>query len=163
MRYTLFGIFTFLVAVGVSYAQSPPGAIVLYRPRGANFGLIHYSQGEHPTIYCNRTKVARIFENREAKITAPAGTYLCQAKQQQPGALDASSPEIPVNVKAGGTTYVRLDVRFGHLHFVLKEVPTSVGEMATEKMRAVQKKNLYTTVLLPAPQKQSTGKLDASH
>ena len=163
MRYTLSGIFTFLVALGVSHAQSPSGAIVFYRPRGANFGLIHYSQGEHPTIYCNRSKVARIFENREAKVTAAAGTYLCQAEQQQPGTLDASSGEIPVNVKAGGTTYVRLDVRFGHLHFVLKEVPASVGEMATEKMRPVQKKNLYTSVLPSAPQKQSTGKLDASN
>jgi hypothetical protein len=163
MRYTLFGIFTFLVAVGVSYAQSPPGAIVLYRPRGANFGLIHYSQGEHPTIYCNSTKVARIFENRKAKLTAAAGTYLCHAKQQQPGALDASSSEIPVNVKAGGTTYVRLDVHFGHLHFVLNEVPTSVGEMATEKMPPVRNKNLYTTVLSVGPQKRSPSKLDASN
>jgi hypothetical protein len=145
---------TLALIVGPVYAQSPTGTLIIYRPHGASVGLIHYSQGEHPTIICDGDKVAKMRENRKTTISVQVGTHVCEADQQQPGTLDASSEPVSVDVKPNTTTYLRLGIRFGHLHFVLREVSSDIASAEIKKMRPVKDKDSYTSVLPPSKEKQ---------
>ncbi len=118
MRTVLTAAFLAIIA-GQVYAQIPTGTIIIYRQRGANFGLLHYAQGEHPTIYCDEAKVAKLAERRKTTVSAVTGPHLCVANEKQyPGELNADSESISVNVKPGRTKYLRLESHFGHVHFV---------------------------------------------
>lgn len=114
--------------VGRICAQTPTGTIVIYRHRGANFGLLHYAQGVHPTVSCDGINVAKMAESRKATVTANAGTHSCVAiEKQYPGELNADSDPVSLNVKPNGTTYLRLECPFGHVHFELREVAMEIG------------------------------------
>ena len=54
-----------LVGAAQSFADKAPGAIVIYRQWGARVGLMHYAQGEHPTVACDLTNVAKMAEGRK--------------------------------------------------------------------------------------------------
>jgi hypothetical protein len=90
-----FSILAVIAALAAaSSGREATSKIVIYRLRGANFGLIHYSQGKTPTVSCDGVKIARIGEDRKALVSAVAGKYICIAKEQQPGAMDASSKSL---------------------------------------------------------------------
>jgi len=147
MRTALTTAFLAMIA-GQVYAQTPTGTIIIYRQRGANFGLLHYAQGEHPTIYCDDAKVAKLAERRKTTVSAVTGPHLCEANEKQyPGELNADSESISVKVKPGSTTYLRLESHFGHVHFVLREVSPEIGSAETDKMQPVKGQDSYSTVL----------------
>jgi hypothetical protein len=145
------------VTFGQIYAQTPTGTIVIYRQHGTNVGFMHYAQGEHPTVSCDGTDLAKMAENRKATVSATAGPHICAANEKQyPGELNASSDTIPVNVKPNTATYLRLEGHFGHIHFVLREVSTEIGSAETKKMRPIKDRDLYTTVLATKGKKQAS-------
>jgi hypothetical protein len=142
--------------VGRICAQTPTGTIVIYRHRGANFGLLHYAQGVHPTVSCDGINVAKMAESRKATVTANAGTHSCVAiEKQYPGELNADSDPVSLNVKPNGTTYLRLECPFGHVHFELREVAMEIGLAEAEEMRPVKDKDSYTTTLPTPPPLQT--------
>ena len=53
MRTVLTAAFLAIIA-GQVYAQIPTGTIIIYRQRGANFGLLHYAQGESNNLLRRR-------------------------------------------------------------------------------------------------------------
>jgi hypothetical protein len=133
---------------GQSYAQAPTGTIIIYRERGKNFGLIHYSEGVHPTIYCDNIKVVKMAESRSMLISANAGVHTCVALEKQyPGELNADSDKVSIEVKRNRTTYLRLHCPFGHVHFVLEEVSEETGSAEAAKMHPAKRGDFYTTVL----------------
>jgi len=147
MRTGLTAAFLAIIA-GQVYAQIPTGTIIIYRQRGANFGLLHYAQGEHPAIYCDEAKVATLAERRKTTVSAVTAPHLCVTNEKQyPGELNADSESISVNVKPGRTKYLRLESHFGHVHFVLREVSPEIGSAETDKMQPVKEKDSYSTVL----------------
>ena len=154
MLRTLFLMATLALIVRLAYGETPTGTIIIYRQRGASVGFMHYSEGEHPTIICDGAKVAKMRENRKATISARIGTHFCEAEQEPPGALDASSEPISVDVKPNSTIYIRLGIRFGHLHFVLREISNEIGSAESERMRPVKDKDSYTLTLPPVREKQ---------
>jgi hypothetical protein len=79
---------------------------------------------------------------------------VCEADQQQPGTLDANSGPVSFDVKPDSTIYLRLGIRFGHLHFVLSEVSNEISSAESERMRPVKDKDSYTSVLPPSREKQ---------
>jgi len=127
---------------------------VIYRQRGANFGLIHYAQGEHPTVSCDGVNIAKMAERRKVTVAANAGTHICVSiEKQYPGELNADSDKVSVNVKPNITTYLRLECPFGHVHFVLHEVSVEIGSAETGKIPTVKDKDSFTTVLVPKREK----------
>jgi hypothetical protein len=148
-------IVTVVTIVGQACAQTPTGTLIIYRPRGASFGFIHYSEGEHPTFSCNGVDVARMAESRKATVSAPEGTYRCVATEKQyPGELNATSDEVSIVVKPNGTIYLRLEIHVGHVHFVLREVSADVGSVETGKLRPIKDSDSYRTVLAANEEKQ---------
>jgi len=136
------------MTAGETFAQIPTGTIVIYRQRSKNFGPIHYAEGEHPTIYCDGTKVAKMAERRQVAVTASVGPHTCVALEKQyPGELNADSDKVSVEIKPNGTTYLRLECPFGHVHFVLREVSTEIGSTEAAKMQPAKGKDRYTTTL----------------
>jgi len=136
-------------------AQIATGTIIIYRQRGANFGIVHYAEGEHPTIYCDDAKVATLAERRKTTVSAVVGPHLCAAiEKQYPGELNADSEAVSLFIKPGTTTYLRLESHFGHVHFILREVPAEVGSAETEKMKPVKDKDSYSTALASNKEKQ---------
>ena len=136
------------IMAGQVWAQVLTGTVVIYRQRGANFGLVHYAQGEHPTISCDGTNVARMAESRKALVSATARTHVCVANEKQySGELNTDSDSVSVDIKPNETTYIRLEKPFGHIHFVLREVPPEVGKAQTEKMQPIKDKDSFASVL----------------
>jgi len=141
-----------IVAIAATMAASAAaqnGNIVIYRPKGKNFGVMHYGQGEHPTIVCDGANVARIAQNRKAQVAAAPGTRMCSANEKQMPVENANSDTIPVDVKPNQTTYLRLESHVGHMHFVLKEVPAEVAKDEARKMKPVSDDDIYLQVLTP--------------
>jgi hypothetical protein len=130
------------------HLQAATGTIVLYRPRGKNFGLIHYSEGVRPTVYCDDVKIARIRESRKTTVVLNAGPHACVALERQyPGEPNADSEKILFQVKPGGITYLRLECPFGHVHFRLQEAGMDVGAKETAVLLAIKDKDSFTTTL----------------
>ena len=141
---------------GQNSAQTT-GSIVVYRERGKNFGLIHYAEGEHPTLSCDGLKVARLRERHRVTISVGFGPHDCVAiERQYPGEFNVDSQKASVEVKANGTIYLRLRKPFGNLHFVLQEVPEETGAAESAKMEPVKSGDSYTTVLPVIPEKKSS-------
>jgi len=140
-------ILAIAAALGAS-AAAQNGALVIYRPKGKNLGVMHYGQGEHPTIVCDGRNVAKIAQNRKAKVEAAPGTHICSANEKQMPVENANSETIPVNVKPDQTTYLRLETHVGHMHFVLKEVPAATGAAEAKKMKPADDEDVYIQVLL---------------
>ncbi|HUD64196.1 MAG TPA: hypothetical protein VMQ17_06455 [Candidatus Sulfotelmatobacter sp.] len=133
------------------------GTIVIYRERGKNFGVLHYAEGEHPTISCDGVKVARLRERHRVTISVGFGPHDCVAiEKQYPGEFNVDSRKVSVEAKANGTTYLRLQIPFGNLHFVLQEVPEETGAAESAKMQPVKSGDSYTTVLPVIPEKKSS-------
>jgi len=130
------------------HVESAAGTIVLYRPRGKNFGLIHYSEGVHPTVYCDDTKVARLRESRSITVVAAAGEHTCVALEKQyPGELNADSENVSIQVRPGAVTYLRLECPFGHVHFRLHEMPMDAGASESAALLTIKDKDSYTRTL----------------
>jgi len=136
-------------------AQSDLGTIILYRQRGANFGFVHYAQGEHPTVICDGTKIAKMAERRKITVSAAAGIHTCLADEKQyPGTFNASSAKISVTVRPNTTTYLRLRCPGGNIHFVLQEVPAESGSVEIQKTQPALDQDSYTTILSTSEQSQ---------
>lgn len=130
-------------------AQKQTGRLIFYRQRGRNFGLVHYSQGAHPTVLCDETEIAKLSEQRKASILAAPGTHTCSAKEKHALTLDASSHEISLTVAPNSTTYVRLEApQVGDVRFVLREVSFEVGSAESERIAPVKNEDLYTEALI---------------
>ncbi|MGA7765230.1 MAG: hypothetical protein WCA27_03285 [Candidatus Sulfotelmatobacter sp.] len=61
---------SYLLIPAENTAETSTGTIVIYRQRGASVGVLHYAQGEHPTISCDGTNIAKMAENRKAMVSA---------------------------------------------------------------------------------------------
>jgi hypothetical protein len=138
----------FAIIAGHCYARAQDGTMIIYRQHGANFGFGHYAQGEHPTVVCDGISIAKMADGRKTTISVAAGAHICQAVERQyPGELEATSDRISIGVKANTKTYLRLECRFGHVRFVLREVPAEAGAVEAEKMRPIKEKDSYVSVL----------------
>jgi hypothetical protein len=139
---------TILAVFGGQATAQTTGTIVIYRERGKNFGLIHYAQGEHPTIYCDDIKVARLRESHRITVSASVGLHNCVAiEKQYPGELNVDSYKVSIEVKANGTAYLRLQVPFGHTHFLLQEIPAETALAESAKTQPAKTGDSYNTVL----------------
>lgn len=137
-----------VAAVGPARADKAPGTIVIYRQWGARVGFMHYAQGEHPTVTCDFTKVAKMSEGRKITISAVVGTHTCSANEKQyPGELNADSDTVSVDVSSDSTVYLRLLCRFGRVHFVLEKVPEETAQAEMADMKPVSAKDAYATQL----------------
>jgi hypothetical protein len=146
------------IFAGQNSAQTT-GTIVIYRERGKNFGLIHYAEGEHPTLSCDGVNVARLRERHRVTISVGFGPHDCVAiEKQYPGEFNVDSQKASVKVTANGTIYLRLRKPFGNLHFVLEEVPGETGAAESAKMEPVKSRDSYTTVLPAIPEQKSSSK-----
>jgi len=148
-------IFAVLTVFAGQLNAQTTGTITIYRQRGKNFGLVHYAEGEHPTILCDGVKIARMRERHRATISASVGLHDCVAiEKQYPGQFNVDSKKVSIDVKANGTSYLRLQVPFGNLHFVLQEMPEEAGAAESAKMQPVEDGDSYTTVLPAIPEKK---------
>jgi hypothetical protein len=128
MKRSLFELGSILVLLTPAFAQVRTGTVVIYRAQGKNFLFAHYAQGEHPTVVCDGTKIAKLAEKRKTTITTPIGGHTCEADEKQyPGEFDTSSQPVEIMVKPDATTYLRLESHVGHVAFVLREVPSETG------------------------------------
>ncbi len=139
------------------HVQNATATIVLYRPRGKNFGLIHYSEGVHPTVYCDDTKIARLRESRKTTVVLDAGPHTCVALEKQyPGQLNADSEKLSIQVKPGVVAYLRLECPLGHVHFRLHEMPTDAGASESAALLTIKDKDSYTRALGSKPREQAS-------
>ena len=139
---------TVLAVFGGQNIAQKTGTIVVYRERGKNFGLIHYGEGEHPTIYCDGIKVARLRESHRVTVSASVGPHDCVALEKQyPTELNVDSHKVSIEVKANGTTYLRLQVPWGHTHFLLQEIPAETASAESAKMQPAATSDSYNSVL----------------
>jgi len=137
-----------IAAIITCGAAAQNGVLVIYRPKGKNLGVMHYGQGEHPTIVCDGRNIAKIAQDRKAKIEAAPGQHMCSANEKQLPVENGNSDTIPVDVKPNQTTYLRLESHIGHVHFVLKKVPAQTGAAEAKTMKPANDEDVYIQVLL---------------
>ncbi len=126
-----------------THAQVRSGTVIFYRLQGKNLLFAHYSQGEHPTVVCDGTKIARLAENRKVIVTMPVGSHTCAAEEKQfPGTMDASSAQVQVTISNGATSYVRLE---SHVAFVMREVSPESAALEVAKTKFVKDSDSFAT------------------
>jgi hypothetical protein len=148
MRYVIAVGFVFTCVASLN-AQEQTGTIVFYRePRMAT--------GEFkPTIFCDKTELARLENGTSFQITAPTGVHICTAESLQ-------RPTIEVNVLAGRTAYVHLELQpsFAKQHAVL--VNTTEDEYNKQKARLKPLKEWSRDSLRTGPPPESTDSAESS-
>lgn len=156
MRDAVLTISLLAITIGQAYGQTKTGTVIIYRQWGARVGFLHYAQGEHPTISCDFTNIAKMAEGRKITVSAVAGMHTCAATEKQyPGTLNADSDTVSADVKPNGIVYLRLSSHLGHVHFALEEVPAETGSSETRKMKPVSDKDSYTTALMTNSERNS--------
>jgi hypothetical protein len=103
MRRTLLA----LVVLAASLARAQDGSLVFYRPK-------HDNMFTKPSVFCDGYQLARLTQASYVRIAAAAGDHVCTVDK-----VTNRKGAITIMVKAGGITYVRLDVGFGGPHIRL--------------------------------------------
>lgn len=131
MRFTLALFLLMLAACSASgpvYQAAPAapegkGIVYLYRPAGGPWG------GRDTHFYINDVNVADLGNNAYTWFYLPEGSYTI--RQRWSIDISAQSTELPVFVKAGSVSYVRMGIRTGNISDVklMGIIPTNTKQI----------------------------------